>query len=169
MSSLRVEKVYPHPRDRVWRALTERELLERWLMPNDFEPTVGHRFTFQTEPGPGFDGVVRCEVLELVEGERLKISWVGGPIDTEVTFVVSDAGDGTRLVVEQSGFRGLRAWIVARMLAIGNRSIYGRRLPDLLDSLAPGGDDAPGPGDLECMTREQSIWERLLALFPKRK
>ena len=34
-------------------------------MPNDFSSKVGHVFTMQTKPGPGFDGVVRCEVLEL--------------------------------------------------------------------------------------------------------
>lgn len=62
-TSLRIEKTYPHPRARVWRALVDPELLARWLMPNDFAPRVGHRFTFRTEPGPGFDGIVRCEVL----------------------------------------------------------------------------------------------------------
>lgn len=30
---------------------------------NDFEPRIGHRFQFRTEPAPGFDGVVNCEVL----------------------------------------------------------------------------------------------------------
>ena len=29
-----------------------------WLMDNDFEPVVGHRFTFRTEPTRGFDGIV---------------------------------------------------------------------------------------------------------------
>ena len=57
--------VYPHPVDRVWAALTSSEALAAWLMPNDFEPVVGHRFTFRTKPAAGFDGMVRCEVLEL--------------------------------------------------------------------------------------------------------
>lgn len=174
MTSLRVERVYPHPRALVWRALTERELLERWLMPNDFEPRVGHAFTFRTEPGPGFDGVVHCRVLELVDRERLRITWAGGPLDTEVTFTLADARGGTRLVVEQTGFRGLRAWIVARILAIGSRAIYGRHLPALLDDLARGGDGEAGDGGASpdrpaCMTHEQSLWERLLALLPTRR
>ncbi|MEQ4718480.1 SRPBCC domain-containing protein [Nonomuraea sp. B19D2] len=43
----------------MWRALTEPELVARWLMPNDFKPQVGHRFTFTTEPKPqvGFDRI----------------------------------------------------------------------------------------------------------------
>lgn len=172
MTSLRVERVYPHPRAHVWRALTTAELLERWLMPNDFEPRVGHRFTFRTEPGPGFDGVVHCEVLELTGGERLRISWVGGPIETEVAFTLSDAERGTRLVVEQTGFRGLRAWIVARILAIGSRTLYGVRLPELLDAMrsdAPPAREPNGRDDSACMTHEQSFWERLLANLPRRQ
>ena len=172
MSSLRLERTYSHSRAHVWRALTTPELLERWLMPNDFEPRVGHRFTFRTDPGPGFDGVVRCEVLELIEGERLSFTWVGGPIDTVVTFALSDVEDGTRLVVEQTGFRGLRAWIVSRILAIGSRTLYGKRLPALLDELEGGDPPAPSPrsgDDSACMTHEQSVWERLLAFLARRK
>jgi uncharacterized protein YndB with AHSA1/START domain len=54
---------YPHPVERVWAALTSSDALAVWLMPNDFKPVVGHRFTFRTKPAPGFDGIVHCEVL----------------------------------------------------------------------------------------------------------
>lgn len=172
-TELRVERTYPHPRERVWRALTDPELLGRWLMPNDFEPVVGHRFTFETEPGPGFDGIVHCEVLELVEGERLVISWRGGPLDTMVSFTLADAGAGpgaaaTRLVVVQTGFRGLRAWIVGRILAIGSRTIYGKRLPAVLDELSADGGGAP-PDEIACMSPVQSVWIRLLRLLQLRR
>ncbi len=163
-TSLRIEKTYPHPRARVWRALVDPELLARWLMPNDFVPRVGHRFTFRTEPGPGFDGIVRCEVLELVDGERLVITWVGGPLDTRVTFALADAPGGTRLCVEQTGFRGLRAWIVGRILAIGSRTIYGRRLPEVLASL----DDRADANTTACMSRSQRFWEGCLRVLPGR-
>jgi len=136
VTSIRDERLYPHPPEKVWRALTDPELLAQWLMPNDFEPRVGHRFTFRTEPGPGFDGIVRCEVLELVEPERMVLSWAGGPIDTRVTFQLTPVPEGTRFVMEQTGFRGLRAWLVSRILKSGCRKIYGQRLPAVLDSLS---------------------------------
>ena len=171
MTSLRIERVYAHPRAHVWRALTTPELLERWLMPNDFEPRVGHRFTFRTDPGPGFDGIVRCEVLELVDDQRLRFTWVGGPIDTEVSFTLRDVDGGTCLVVEQTGFRGVKAWIVARILALGSRTLYGRRLPALLDEMRadepPATPSDSGDGSA-CMTHEQSVWERLLAFLTRR-
>ncbi len=140
---------YDHSPPRVWRALTEREAIASWLMDNDFEPRVGHRFTLRTEPGPGFDGVVRCEVLELEppgDGAnrvaRMVWSWRGGPIDTVVTFELQPTPRGTRLRVTQSGFSGVKGAIVRPILRGGSRTIYRRRLAAVLEQLAS--EDAPG-------------------------
>ena len=65
--AIRVEYDLAQPPRKVWRALTESDLLGRWLMPNDIKAQVGHRFTFKTAPALGFDGVVHCKVLEVVE------------------------------------------------------------------------------------------------------
>lgn len=67
---LRVQRDYPHPPELVWRALTEPALISRWLMDNDFSPELGHRFTLRTDPAPGFDGIVHCEVLDLEAPRR---------------------------------------------------------------------------------------------------
>lgn len=94
------------PPARVWRALTTREAMARWLMPNDFEARLGHRFTFRREPIPaiGFDGVIHCEVLVLQPPERLEFSWKGGGLDTVVRFHLSPSGSGTRVAFEHAGF-----------------------------------------------------------------
>ena len=39
-----MEKEYPHPPQKVWRALTESSLIEQWLSKNDFSPTAGRPF-----------------------------------------------------------------------------------------------------------------------------
>lgn len=181
MSQIEVDRTYPHPPELVWRALTTSELLAQWLMPNDFEPRVGHRFTFRTEPGPGFDGVVRCEVLELLppgakEGSEpgpgvLAMTWAGGPIDTVVRFQVVEVEGGTRLAVTQSGFRGPKAWLVSRILKAGNRTLYGKSLPALLARLARGQSPLPqGDGEphSECMTPAQGVVARLLSAFERK-
>jgi uncharacterized protein YndB with AHSA1/START domain len=94
------------PPAKVWRALTEPALLQRWLMPNDIAPIVGHRFTFRTEPAPGFDGVVHCEIVEADAPRRLVYTWRGGAIDTMVTWILEAKADGgTRLSLVQDGFR----------------------------------------------------------------
>jgi uncharacterized protein YndB with AHSA1/START domain len=125
--------VYPYPPGQVWEALTSSDALAAWLMPNDFKPVAGHRFTFRAKPAPGFDGIVHCEVLELDPPDRMVWSWAGGNIDTTVTFTLRPAGpDGTRLRLRQVGFHGLGAQLTRRILAGGYPRILGRRLPAYL-------------------------------------
>ena len=50
----------PYPPAKVWRALTEPELLARWLMANDMDAKVGHNFKLTSKPMPQWDGIVRC-------------------------------------------------------------------------------------------------------------
>ena len=47
--SLVIEKELPHPPEKVWRALTQGPLIKEWLMENDFQPVVGHRFNFRSK------------------------------------------------------------------------------------------------------------------------
>ncbi len=105
-ASIRTDAFLPHPPEKVWRALTDRELLGAWLMPNDFQARVGHRFTFHTDavPAQGFDGQVHCEVLILEPPQRLRISWRAGKIDTTVTWQLVPEGSGTRLFLTHDGF-----------------------------------------------------------------
>ena len=56
---LRLEETYPYPPERIWRALTDSEAMADWLMPNTFEPRIGHRFQFRTKPRRD-DGIVSC-------------------------------------------------------------------------------------------------------------
>ena len=106
-----VERRVPHSLDKVWRALTQAPLLEDWLMANDFEPRVGHRFTFRMPGMPGWNGVTDCEVLSVVPNEELSYSWnaSGEEAATGIRTVVKwtlEAFDGGVLVrMEQSGFR----------------------------------------------------------------
>jgi uncharacterized protein YndB with AHSA1/START domain len=124
-----VSAEYPHPVERVWAALTSPQALAAWLMPNDFRPEAGYRFTFRTRPAPGFDGTVHCEVLEIEAPSRMVWSWAGGQIDTVVTFTLEPAGpDATRLRMHQVGFHGLSAQLVRRILAGGWSKILNRRL-----------------------------------------
>jgi uncharacterized protein YndB with AHSA1/START domain len=64
--SIKRELVFPQTRDEVWQAIVNSDTLAEWMYPNDFEPRVGHHFTFQVPPNPKtkFDGItIHCEVL----------------------------------------------------------------------------------------------------------
>lgn len=108
-NTIRKEILFPQPPEHVWRGIADSAALAEWMFPNDFEPRVGHRFTFRVPPNPavGFEGlIVRCEVLECEAPTRLVFSWaVAGPVaDTRVSFVLEPEGEGTRLIFEHSGF-----------------------------------------------------------------
>jgi uncharacterized protein YndB with AHSA1/START domain len=107
--SLVVERVMPHPPEKIWRALTQGALIEEWLLPNDFQPVVGHRFNLRSKPMPQWNGVVDCEVLAVEPHQRLAYSWNVGDaatgIWTVVTWTLTPAGGGTHVRMEQSGFR----------------------------------------------------------------
>jgi len=108
-NTIQKEILMSQPREQVWRAISDSTALAEWMYPNDFEPRIGHQFTFRVPPNPkvGFDGLeVRCEVLECEPPSRLVFSWsVGGPVaNTKVSFQLEPEGNGTRLLFEHSGF-----------------------------------------------------------------
>ena len=78
MRSIVVERLIPHPPEKIWRALTEAALIEQWLMKNDFAPRLGAQFTFRAKPMGDWDGVIHCEVITFEPPRRLVYSWKGG-------------------------------------------------------------------------------------------
>jgi len=109
--SLVVERVMPHPPEKICRALTLSPLIEEWLMKNDFQPVVGHRFNFRATPIHGWNGVTDCEVLEVIPHQRLTYSWNASGdqaldgLKTIVTWTLTLRENGTHVRMEQSGFR----------------------------------------------------------------
>ena len=107
--TLVVERVFPHPPEKLWRALTESPLLAQWMMKNDFEPVVGHKFQFRNEPAPNWNGIVDCEVLTVEPMKQLSYHWGTGGAESDLQWVVlwtlTPAQGGTHLRMEQSGFK----------------------------------------------------------------
>lgn len=110
-----VEEFFPHAPETLWAALTSGEMIKRWLMaPTGFAPEQGRQFTFQTTPAGAWDGVIRCQVLEVVPNERFAFSWQGGDesndgsygsrLDTVVSFTLTRQANGTRLRLVHAGF-----------------------------------------------------------------
>ena len=95
-----LERELPHPPEKVWRALTEPQLIEDWLMKNDFNPVVGHRFDLRADWG-GID----CKVLAVEPNKTLSYTWVSAGLESVVTWTLAATRTGTRLRLEQTGFR----------------------------------------------------------------
>ena len=110
-----VEEVLPHAPETIWKALTSSDLIVRGLkMTNTgFEAVEGKRFTFQTTPAGAWDGVIQCQVLEVIPHQRLAFAWKGGHesnvgygsrLDTVVTWTLTKVENGTRLRLVHSRF-----------------------------------------------------------------
>jgi uncharacterized protein YndB with AHSA1/START domain len=142
--SIIVDYSFSQPPQKVWRALTEPRLLSAWLMENDIQPVVGHRFTFRAQPMPGWDGIVHCEVLAVETHKLLRYAWrggsdelkgYGGKLDTVVTWTLSEAsGGGTHLRLEHAGFLPANAFAYENM-GKGWRGKLVERIEQLLATL----------------------------------
>jgi len=103
--SLVIEKEMPHPPEKIWRSLTHPVLIEQWLMANDFQPVVGHKFTLRVPPMPNWNGVIDCEVLVIEANKQLSYSWGSLGLSSVVAWTLTPTKDGTLVRMEQSGFR----------------------------------------------------------------
>ena len=133
--AIHVDEYLPHPPARVWKALTDPDLMARWLMPNDFKLAIGHDFTFRATPIPqaGFGGIGHGTVLDFVEEKMLRISWCAAPedpsgLDSTVTFTLEPEGTGTRLFLVHDGFDPDSPYqqVSRRMMGSGWPGVFGR-------------------------------------------
>ena len=95
------EEMYPHPPERVWRALTDPTEIGVWLMPTDFAAQAGHKFTFDARPSLG---IIDAEVLDVEPPRLLRCRWSGEFGQTVVTFTLTPVAGGTQLRVTHAGW-----------------------------------------------------------------
>ena len=98
--SVVVEREISFPPEKIWRALTQPHLIEAWLMKNDFEPVVDHRFNLRADWG-----AVDCQVLAVEPNRTLSYTWAAMGLESVVVWTLTPTSAGTRLRMEQSGFR----------------------------------------------------------------
>ncbi|VEP16338.1 conserved hypothetical protein [Hyella patelloides LEGE 07179] len=99
---------YPYPPDKVWQALTDCRILNAWMMKNDFEPSIGHKFKFESNSLPGIETIIHCEVVELEKPKRLAYTWQDN-VTGEASLVIwtlTPVEGGTRLQLkhQQAGY-----------------------------------------------------------------
>ncbi|WNJ91937.1 SRPBCC domain-containing protein [Bosea sp. 685] len=98
--SVVVERELSHPPEKIWRALTQPQLIAEWLMKSDFKPIMDHRFSLRADWG-----AVDCQVLAIEPNRALSYSWGAYGLESVVTWTLTPTPGGTHLRMEQSGFR----------------------------------------------------------------
>jgi uncharacterized protein YndB with AHSA1/START domain len=149
MSEIRIVRDYPYPVSRVWRALTDPDLIPLWTAtgaggrPEGFAPVPGTRFRFVAKPKPGWNGIVNCEVLEAREPALLRYTWTddGGGDTTEVTYRLESRLEpaGCRFTYEHTGFSGVGGLFMAQLLGRVRRKMLSDGLPAVLADLDDDG------------------------------
>ena len=99
---------YPYPAEKVWQALTDCRILSVWMMKNDFEPRLGHKFKFESESLPGIKTIIYCEVLDLEKPKRLTYTWQD-KVTSEPSLVIwtltpVEGGTQLQLKHQQTGY-----------------------------------------------------------------
>jgi uncharacterized protein YndB with AHSA1/START domain len=83
----------------VWDYLTQKDLLEQWLMKTDFLPIPGHKFHFSTPENK----LIHCEVLKVNPFTELSYLWQANSVgksktvDTKVAWTLIPKDNGTEL------------------------------------------------------------------------
>ncbi|MCU0422426.1 MAG: SRPBCC domain-containing protein [Bacteroidia bacterium] len=130
-NTIEINKLFPYDIETVWNALSNADALSEWLMPTDFVLEKNRTFTFRTKPQPGFDGIVRCEIVDFTIPSFLQYTWQGGPLKkpTLVTFRLVAVPEGTMLYFSHSGFEGLiNRYIVRYILGKGWESLLTKKI-----------------------------------------
>ena len=73
-------------------------------MDNDFQPVVGHGFSFRSTPVPNWNGVIDSEVLVVEPSKKLSYTWGTMGMESVVVWTLVPTSGGTLLRMEQSGF-----------------------------------------------------------------
>jgi uncharacterized protein YndB with AHSA1/START domain len=99
--SVVVERDIAFPPEKIWRALTQPHLIADWLLPaDDFSLDIGNRFAFRQSWGN-----IDCQVRTVEPNRTLAYTWAAFGLESTVTWTLTPIGNGTRLRMEQRGFR----------------------------------------------------------------
>lgn len=140
--NIRLERFYAFPPERVFRALTDPTAMADWLMKNDFQPRLGHKFQFRSKPQGNWNGITDCEVIEFEPPRRIAYTWTGqnknggmALANTTVRWTLQPEKDGTRLLLEHTGFNGFGEVAVSFMLSMGWKKMLKTRLPAAIEQV----------------------------------
>jgi len=98
------EKVFNHPINKVWDAISKAEEISTWFIKADFKAEKGYQYTFTSEVNEK-----GCTTISGIVKEAnpyvLVYTWIVADtdIETTVTWTLESVAEGTKLHLEHSG------------------------------------------------------------------
>jgi len=133
---IQIKRVYKHPTEKVWTALTSPDALAKWLMKTiDFKLVEGATFQFQDKPQGGWDGIVNCKILSLDQPNSITYSWHANGMKkpTIVNWQLQQISPHeTLLTLSHNGFEGVSGWVTKQILNFGWKSMMKKKLTKYL-------------------------------------
>lgn len=159
--TIKLKTFLPYTQESIWQALTDAKLLGNWFMENDIEPKQGHYFTFRMKPQKGWDGITHCEITAIEPQRHIAYTYRGEAtgekalacagihsdaadkltkgiftkLDTVLSFTLEPTCGGTILLMEQSGYRGLKLGIISMIMKMGWKKQLRKKLPKVLERM----------------------------------
>jgi uncharacterized protein YndB with AHSA1/START domain len=126
-ATIHVDQFVAAPPAKVWRLLTEPELIRVWWAEGEVAAVVGHQFTLDM---PGY-GKQLCKVLEVDPPHRFVYTFTSA---WTLSWSLEEEGTGTRVFLEHSGF-----------------DLGDKRMADAFTRMGPGWRDVVLPRLAECV------------------
>ena len=94
------------PVETVWRYLSERERISKWLLEASASPMVGDEFTLTGTPKNDWDGSITCHVREMEAPHKIVFTWNHNLLahDTLVTITLKSENGLTKLRLVHEGW-----------------------------------------------------------------
>ena len=101
------EKVFNHPIDKIWNAISKGDELSAWFIKADFKAEKGYNYTFTSEANEKGCTTISGEVKQSTP-YTLIYSWIVADtnVETIVKWQLEALETGTKLYLEHSGISG---------------------------------------------------------------
>lgn len=96
------EKIFTHPIQTVWNAITNADELSTWFIQADFKAEKGYQYTFTSNEE---DCVPITGEVKNADPYTLIYTWIveGTHTETTVSWTLETISEGTKLILEHSG------------------------------------------------------------------
>ena len=135
--NIRLERLYPYPPELVWSALTDPDVIARWLVSTNFHPAIGTTFRFEAAENANKNDYFDGKVTVVDEPRQLAYELTSRTLiqPTAVVWTLTPQNGDTLLTLEHTGFDGMIAGLIGSFFEFAWQKLL-LRLKETLSEVA---------------------------------